>query len=410
MIAPSQKHRSVTYEQVCNPNTLRDAWRLVRKGGPAPGVDGQTLDAFAAVADRQLRQIEADLRGRRYRFLPVRRTFVAKLTGGKRRLGIPAIRDRVVEQAMRLVLEPVVSTGFAPVSFAYCSHRGVHQAIDRLLQQRREGNSWILESDVQNFFDTIRHPVLLGLLHGLAIDEVLVGLVADFLVAGSRLGGRWFSSRRGVPQGSPLSPMLANLYLTPFDHALVKQNYELIRYADDLVICCGSRREAQQAQEEMTRQLGLLQLSVNGKKTAILDSRRKSFEFLGFVIGPHSLRPNQASVDRFRQAIDDVMWAWQAGPVATLVQDLNRVIRGFGQHYQRCEAVELFREMDGFVYRQVTGRFRAARLVQRGLDGLVLLRSYLQRAGGPDIGAGPAADFGPYGKAIRPPLQKRRKR
>ena len=211
---------------------------------------------FAAVADRQLRQIEADLRSRRYRFLPVRRIFVAKLTGGRRRLGIPAIRDRVVEQAMRLVLEPVVSTGFAPVSFAYCSRRGVHQAIDRLLQQRREGNSWILESDVQDFFDTIRHPMLLGLLHGLAIDEVLVGLVADFLGAGSRLGGRWFSSRCGVPQGSPLSPMLANLYLTPFDHALVKQNYELIRYADDLVICCGSRREAQEAQEETTPATG----------------------------------------------------------------------------------------------------------------------------------------------------------
>ena len=245
MITPWHNHRSVTYEQVCNPSTLRDAWRLVRRGGPAPGVDGQTLDEFAAVADRQLCQIEANLRTRHYQFLPVRRIFVAKITGGRRRLGIPAIRDRVVEQAMRLALEPVVSRGFAPASFAYCSRRGVHQAIDRLLQQRREGHAWILESDVQDFFDSIRHPVLLGLLHGLAVDETLIELVARFLGAGSRLGCRWFASRRGVPQGSPLSPMLANLYLTPFDHALAKQNYELIRYADDLVICCGSRREAQ---------------------------------------------------------------------------------------------------------------------------------------------------------------------
>ena len=410
MIAPFRRYPSAAYQQVYQGTTLRDAWKLVRKGGPAAGVDGQTLDEFVAVADRQLHQIEADLRNRRYRFLPVRRIFVAKITGGRRRLGIPAIRDRVVEQAIRLVLEPVVSRGFAPVSFAYCSRRGVHQAIDRLLQQRREGNLWIVESDVQDFFDTIRHPVLLGLLYGLAVDEALIGLVADFLGAGSRLRGRWFASRRGVPQGSPLSPMLANLYLTPFDHALVKQNYELIRYADDLVICCGSRHEAQRAQEEMTRQLGLLQLSVNGKKTAIVDSRQKSFEFLGFVIGPHSLRPNEASLERFCQAIDDVLGVWQAGPVAVLVQDLNRVIRGFGQHYQRCGAVELFRELDDFVYRQVMKRFKTSRLVLRGLDGLVLLRSYLGWAGRPDVGAEPAVDFGPYGSAIRRPLQKRRKR
>ena len=202
--------------------------------------------------------------------------------------------------------------------------------------------------------------------------------------------------------------MLANLYLTPFDHALSKQNYELIRYADDLVICCGSRRKAQQAQAEMTRQLGLLHLSINPKKTAILDSRQECFGFLGFVIGPHSLRPTEAALERFRQAIDEVLRAGQAAPIAVLVQDLNRVIRGFGQHYQRCAAVELFRELDDFVYRQIAGRLKALRSVPRGLDGLVLLSGYLQRAGRPDNRVGSAADFGPYGRAIRPPLQNRR--
>ena len=160
----------------------------------------------------------------------------------------------------------------------------------------------------------------------------------------------------------------------------------------------------------MTRQLCLLHLSVNHKKTAILNSRQESFEFLGFVIAPHSLQPNKASVQRFRQAINDVMSVWQEGPLTVLVQDLNCVIRGFGQHYQRCGAAELFRELDDFVRRQVMTRLKASRLAARGLDQLVLLSSYLQRVGGPDIGAGSAADFDPYGRAIRPSLQNRRKR
>ena len=418
MIAPSQKQRSVTYEQVCQSNTLRDAWRLVRRGGISAGVDGQTLDQFAVDAQRGLRQIESELRGRRYCFLPVRRTFIAKLTGGKHGWVFP--RSATALWSRRCGWRWSLSFPAASPPHVLPIVRGAAFTTPsmRLLQQRRKGRASISESDVEDFFDSICHPALLGQLQGLGVDEWLVELVADFLGAGSRLGSRWFASRRGVPQGSPLSPMLANLYLVPFDRALLNQNYELIRYADDLVVCCGSRREAQRAEAEMTRQLDLLQLSVNRKKTAILDSRQRSFEFLGFVIGPHSLRPNDASVKRFRQAITDVVNAWQGGSSTLLIEDLNRVIRGFGQHYQRCGAVELFRELDEFVHHQVMERFGASRWA---LDGLVLLDSYLGRAGRPSVernlfrlpeqdGTGPAADFGPYSRAIHPPLQKRRMR
>ena len=343
----------VRYEQLCDPARLRQAWKLVRKGGAAPGVDGHTLEQFAAVADRELARIEADLRAGVFRFRPVRRVFLAKPGGGRRRVGIPTIRDRIVEQSLRLLIEPLVACGYAAGSFAYCSGRGVHQALDRLLHQRREGNVWILESDVQNFFDSIDHRILLAALRRLPVDEPVVKLVEASLRAGVRLGTRWFASRRGVAQGSPLSPMLANLYLTPVDHALAQQGHAAIRYADDLLVCCESRAEACRALADLTTELRTVRLAVNRAKTRVLDSRRDTFDFLGFIIEPHRLRPAEESVKRFCAAVEEVLGCAADRPGELVVDDLNRLLRSFGHYYRRCGVGDLFEQLDCFVQRRL---------------------------------------------------------
>ncbi len=349
----------VRYDQLCDPARLRQAWKLVRKGGTAAGVDGQTLEQFAARADRELDRIEADLRAGTFRFRAVRRVFLAKPGGGHRRVGIPTIRDRIVEQALRLLLEPLIACRYAAGSFAYCSGRGVHQALDRLLQARREGSVWILESDVRKFFDSVDHRILLAALRQLPIDEPVVKTVDASLRAGVRLGTRWFASWRGVVQGSPLSPLLANLYLTPVDHALAQQGHTTIRYADDLVVCCESRADARRALADLTAELRTVRLAVNQSKTHILDSRSQTFEFLGFVIEPHRLRPAEENIKRFRNAVEDVLHYAGDRPRALVVEDLNRLIRSFGCFYRRCGANELFAQLDRFVQSQLEAAARS---------------------------------------------------
>ena len=379
MTAPCPLQVKIAYARLCRTETLRQAWAMVRKGGPAPGVDGQTLDQFAAVAEAELRHIETDLKARRYRFLPVRRTFIGKLSGGRRRLGIPAIGDRVVEQAIRLLLEPILALRFAVGSFAYRSGRGVQQAIDRLLEHRRHGNAWILESDVEDFFDTIDHTILLDRLRAESIDEDILRLIAASLTAGVRLGRRWFASPRGVPQGSPLSPLLANYYLTPFDDSLADEGHELIRYADDLVVCCPSRHEAQRASGDLRRELARLKLKVNPAKTRILDSRRDRFEFLGFAIGPGAILPASDSIQRFRRAVAESLEESRGEPLTRRIEWLNPLVRSFACYYARCGAATLYGELDSWIEDRLR---KSAGLPARGhavpLSNLVRLVSYLQ--------------------------------
>ncbi len=292
--------KTPTYDQLCAPELLRRAWRLVQQGGPAGGVDAVSLDEFRRRADSELQRIGDALSQRRYRFQPVRRTFIKKLSGGQRQLGIPTIADRVVAQAVRLVLERIAEPCLAATSFAYRPGRDVHQAIAELLRRRDGGQPWFLESDVADFFDSISHRRLLDLLGQRVRDGALLQIVRQQLEVGARLGRRFLATPRGVAQGSPLSPLLSNLYLDPFDRARLGGGCALVRYADDFVICCRSREEAEQARRRAVRELGRLELRVNGAKTRILDARRESLEFLGFLLHPGYLWPAPGNVQRFR--------------------------------------------------------------------------------------------------------------
>ncbi len=340
------KASRLSYADLCQTRLLRQAWNLVRRGGPAPGVDGRSLEQFAANADLEIARIQHALQTHRFRFLPYRRVFIAKLTGGKRRLAIPSIRDRLVAQALRILLQPLLSRNFEPASFAYCSGKGVQQAIDRLLQLCRHGSPWVLESDIQDFFDSIDLRLLLDRLRREPIDPQILQLLTDSLTSGVHLGKRWFPSPRGVPQGSPLSPLLANYYLTPFDRVLQQAGHQLIRYADDLVICSTSRAEAQNALTCTTQTLAKLHLKIQHQKTRILDSRREGFEFLGFAIHPHRILPTADNLDRFLQQLQQLLLNSRSLPTHIQLQKLNTLILCFAHFYRRCHDDPLWHNLD----------------------------------------------------------------
>ncbi|MFV2069930.1 MAG: reverse transcriptase domain-containing protein [Pirellulales bacterium] len=244
-----------SYDHLYQPALLRRAWRLVQLGGPAGGVDAVNVDQFARRAGSELPRIADQLRRRQYCFQPVRRAKIKKPGGGQRTLGIPTIADRIVGQAVRLVIEPHVEPHLSAANYAYRPQRDAHRAIDKLLEFRRGGRYWWLESDVKDFFDSIVHRQLLRLLGRYVSDATLLDLVAQFLRTSATCGGGWFGSARGVPQGSPLSPLLSNLYLDPFDRALAQRGHRVIRYADDLVVCCHGRDAAESARREVAREL-----------------------------------------------------------------------------------------------------------------------------------------------------------
>ena len=358
-----------SYDQLSEPELLRRAWRLVQQGGPAGGVDAVDLDQFRRRAGSELPGIAAQLAAGQYRFQPVRRALIRKLTGGHRRLGIPTIADRFVGQAIRLILEPKIEPALASASFAYRAGRDVHQAIGELRAQRDRGQTWCLESDVADFFDSIAHPRLLEMLRQHVRDPRLLDFIRQHLQAGIRSGKRIFRTRRGVAQGSPLSPLLSNLYLDPFDRALVGRGYALVRYADDFVVCCRSRQQAEQARRDVEMELQRLGLRIQPGKTRVVDARREPLEFLGFLVHPLYLWPAPDAVQRFRDQVQRLTGDRGDVPFQDLIGRINPLVRSFAHYYAACRVVGLYSQLDAFVRSCVKPHLqRAGRRVQRSQD------------------------------------------
>jgi group II intron reverse transcriptase/maturase len=341
-----------TLDHLADAALLRHAWRLVRHGGPAAGIDTVTLDEFERRAGGELPRIAAEVRSGRYRFQPVRRAFVPKDGGGMRRLGIPAVCDRIVQQSLRLVLHPVIDPTMHASSFAYRAGRDAPRAIERLIEFRNTVGPWVVESDVAEFFDSVPHRPLLRLVAQRCRDPRVVDLVQRFLEAGVVAGRRFWQARRGICQGSPLSPLLANLYLNTFDHALARSGHKLIRYADDLVLVCSSRAAAAKALAQVKAELAKLNLRINDGKTRIVDARRESFEFLGFLICPDCLRPAPKNVERFRRTIDG--WTRNRNGVGAkeLAQRINALVATFAAYYRNCRAPKDFAALNAHVARR----------------------------------------------------------
>lgn len=272
--------KTVRLSDVLSAANLYQAWSKVCENQGCAGADGQTLEDFARDLPANLDALRDAAVYGAYRPLPLLRVEVEKPGGGKRALSIPAVRDRVLQTAVALAVEALFEAEFEDCSFAYRKGRSVEQAVERILLLQRQGYQWVVDADIERFFDNIDHALLLAEVERLLADRDIVRLIRQWLRATVVDGGRRFALDRGVAQGSPIAPLLSNLYLDHLDEALLDENLRLVRFADDFLVLCKSRERAEDALQLTGGVLRDLRLSLNARKTRVVDFDA-GFRFLG---------------------------------------------------------------------------------------------------------------------------------
>jgi len=340
------------YDKVSRRDVLERAWGLVRANKGAAGIDRQTIaDVEQYGVSRLLDELAADLRDGRWRPLPARRVFIPKPGREELRpLSIPAVRDRVVGAAVKLVIEPVFEADFLPCSFGFRPKRSQHDALQVLIDQSWKGRRWALETDIANCFEAIPHSGLMSAIEERVSDRHLLKLLRAMLRAGVMQDGAVHRDVTGTPQGGVLSPVLCNVYLHRFDRQWTKRGTGvLVRYADDLVVLCHSRREAEAALVSLRSMLAELGLELKPAKTRIVHLREggEGLDFLGFhhrrVHGERGYRhltflarwPSREAMQRARDRIREITDSKRLrDPVEVIVQDLNRFLRGWANYFR----------------------------------------------------------------------------
>jgi len=325
------------YDKVYSERNLTvAAWKVIDKQGAA-GIDRQTVDQLDAELLAEITTLQQELKTESYQPKPVRRVEIPKPgTRETRPLGIPTVRDRVVQTALLHVLEPIFDHTFHPRSFGFRHGRGCHDALRCVEQLLEGGNVFVVDADLKGYFDTIPKDRLLQLVKQKVSDHAVLRLIKLYLnqEVMSELS-RW-TPETGVPQGAVLSPMLSNLYLNPFDHHLAEQGYEMVRYADDFVILCRTQAEAEQALEVVRQWVEQAGLKLHPDKTKIVDSREESFAFLGYTFRGRFRFPRAKSHQKFTDRVRDLTPRQSGDSLTTIVEDLNKMMRGWFNYFRHC--------------------------------------------------------------------------
>lgn len=373
----------ILYDKVWRADILSHAYDLAHANDGAPGVDGVTFEQIETVGLQDwLTRLGEELRTQTYRCQPVRRVMIPKPGGGERPLGIPTIRDRVVQTAAKLVLEPIFEADLDPAAFGYRPKRGAGQAIQAVLSLLRQGYTDVVDADLSKYFDTIPHPELMGSIARRIVDANMLRLIKQWLKApvettggggGKHMeGGK--ANKMGVPQGGVISPLVANLYMNRFLKHWRRSgkgeawDAHIINYADDFVILSrGYAAEALAWTDQVMTRLGL---TLNRTKTRLCDARSDRFDFLGYSFGPHCHRqqgrwfigasPSDKSVQRLKDRVGEILVPGNKGPWPEVGGTLNRLLRGWcgyfspGTHYVTDRVIEahLYDRVRNFLVRR----------------------------------------------------------
>lgn len=341
-------------DKVWTERNLRASYAKVAANGGAPGTDHVSVEAFGHDLEANVARLTKALRDGSYEPQAIRRVYIPKPGSSEQRpLGIPTVRDRVVQGAIRHILEPIFEKDFAPHSYGFRPGRGCKDALRRVDELLKQGYVYVVDADLKSYFDTIPHERLLNRLRERIADGRLLRLLASFLKAGLVDGLEEGEPEAGAPQGAVLSPLLSNIYLNPLDHLLAAQGLAMVRYADDFVVLCRSQAEAEQALALIRQWCEAEGRMLHPTKTRIVDVRQEGFDFLGYHFqstrrGRLTRWPRKKSLGKLKDSLRAKTRRANGHSLSCIIADVNRTLRGwFGYFQHSCRTT--FRALDRWV-------------------------------------------------------------
>jgi RNA-directed DNA polymerase len=346
-------------DKVWRDTTLQAAWQQVKSRRGAAGIDKVSIARFEANAPKYLGEVVEQLKSGQYRAQAVRRVEIPKAGGGSRPLGIPTVKDRVVQAAVKRVIEPIFESRFCDTSYGFRPGRGCKDALRAVDGWLKQGYTHVVDADLKSYFDSIPHARLLARVAERISDGRVLALIDGWLKQDIVYELKRWTPTGGTPQGAVLSPLLANIYLHPLDQHMLARGYKLVRYADDFVILCQSAHEAQQALAEVQQWVSDNGLELNLDKTHVGDCRQKGqgFEFLGYRFEAGRRLVRKKSVTKLKDAIRYRTGRTRSESLAVIVAELNAVLRGWYQYFQHAVRA-VFPMLDGFTRRRLRSMLR----------------------------------------------------
>lgn len=346
-------------DKVYRPSTLYAAWQQVKANKGAAGMDRQSVQAFAAKEWEYLRELGKDLEQGTYRPQAVRRVEIPKAGGKTRPLGIPSVKDRIVQTAVKRVIEPIFEREFIPTSYGFRPGRGCKDALREVSQHLEQGYTHVVDADLQGYFDSIPHARLQSRIEEHISDGRLLDLLASWLSQDIVKGMQSWAPTAGTPQGAVISPLLANLYLHPLDQKMTKLGYRMVRYADDFVILCQSAPQAQAALREVRAWVAENGLALHPDKTHVGDclEQGQGFEFLGYRFEAGERRVRRKSLQGFKDKVREKTRRSRGDSMRTIIEDLSPMIRGWWGYFKHAHR-HTFSTLDGFIRRRLRAILR----------------------------------------------------
>ena len=344
-------------EKVLDDKNLFEAYKQVYKNKGASGVDGVTVDELGKYIYLHKEEIKEQIRKRKYKPSPVRRVYIPKENGDKRGLGIPTVVDRLIQQAIVQVLSPIYEEQFSETSYGFRPNRSCEQAIIKLLEYFNDGYTWIVDIDLQKFFDTVCHDKLISIIMKTIHDGELVSLIRKYLVSGVMENGIVSPTKVGTPQGGNLSPLLSNIMLNELDKELEKRGLRFVRYADDCIIVVRSEKSANRVMENITKFIEKkLGLKVNVEKSKV--ARPNQIKYLGYGFyytktGIIKTKPHLKSIQKFKRKLKQITKRNYSISLNERIVKLNQVIRGWINYFRIADMKEQIKNITSHLNRRI---------------------------------------------------------
>jgi group II intron reverse transcriptase/maturase len=396
-------------EQVVSPENATRAWKAVKRNNGAPGIDGMTVSELGGHVRKHWETIRGKLLAGTYAPSPVRRVEIPKPDGGVRLLGIPTVLDRWVQQMLLQAMQPIFDPAFSPHSYGFRPGRSAHDAVRAAQTYVREGKNWVVDIDIAKFFDHVNHDILMTRIARVIRDKRVLKLLGRYLRGGVMIEGVVQASEEGTPQGGPISPLLANIYLDALDQELEKRGLAFCRYADDCNVFVSSERAAERVLPGVTEWIKKhLRLEVNASKSGA--GRPWERKFLGFMINPEGkIEAAPKSVERFKTKVRELWRSCQSQSSTKLRDRWSAYVRGWWGYYRLAEERRNILRLEGWIRRHIrkcfwerwhNGRGRLRKLRSLGLSGR-MLKVALSSRGAWRIAASPSLQAALSNKVLR---------